>query len=451
MAFHDSPSSLYRDQPFLAESNIFTSCTSPIVSQSRNFFLHIDMNSYFATVEQQANPFLRGKAVGVCAYLQPKGCIIAASIEAKARGMKVGMRVDEAKKIIPDAVFVENDPAKYRTVTSRIIPIFRDASDRIEQYSIDEAFLDLSGWVRDEAEAVWIAVRIRERIRREVGEWLSCSIGIAPTRFLAKLASDLEKPSGLVIINQENLEQTLASLDLSDIYGIGRRMKTRIEALGYRTPLELKQAPVANLMQAFGVNGYFLWAHLNGADNDALADSHAPPKSIGHSYCMPKRADTQKRARTILAKLAEKAARRLRRYDLCAGVIFVGIAIRSSDRQYHHPWSREGFHRSLRLDEPASDTRTLVLKALEMLDELWDGQSSLSFLAVTYGDLTVPSNQLFFLEEKQREREASLSRATDRINDKYGERAILHGSLFGILEDDAPDRIGFRKIDGVEL
>lgn len=416
----------------------------------RNFFLHVDMNSYFATVEQQANPLLRGMAVGVCAYLQPRGCIIAASIEAKARGAKVGMRVDEVKKIIPDAVFVENDPAKYRSVTSRIFAIFDDYSDHVEHYSIDEAFLDLTGWVRDTAEATWIAVCIRERIRREVGEWLSCSIGIASTKFLAKVASDREKPSGLVVITAENLEQILAPMKLQDIWGIGRRMSVRLEALGYRSPLELKRAPVANLMQAFGINGYLLWAHLNGLDAESLGDSSAPPKSIGHSYCVPKRADVQKRARIILAKLAEKAGRRLRVHGLHARLVFVGIAIRSENNPYHHPWSREGESLSIRLDESTSDSQTLIQKALFLLDQLWDGKSSLSFLAVTYSDFVPPSNQseLFLTSRKYSNATTQqLSNATDLINNKYGEHTVVSGSLFGIMKDDAPDRIGFRKIN----
>jgi nucleotidyltransferase/DNA polymerase involved in DNA repair len=429
---------------------------------STSVFLHVDMNSYFATVEQQANPFLRGKAVGVCAYLQPRGCIIAASIEAKALGMKVGMRVDEAKKLIPNAVFVENDPAKYRSVTSRVFAILHELSDCVEHYSIDEAFLDMTGWVRDPAEAAWLAIKARERIRRDVGEWLSCSIGIAPTRFLAKLASDREKPSGLVIITPENLEEILATMELEDIWGVGRRMKARLEALGYPTPLAVKRAPVANLMQAFGINGYLLWAHLNGTDIDHLTDPHTLPKSVGHSYCVPKRPDVQKKARSILAKLAEKAARRLRGYGLHTCLVFVGIAIRSVDTPYHHPWSREGESLSVRLDEPLSDSHTLVHAALQLLDQLWDGRASLSFLSVTYTDLVPPSDQLSFLRDQKsevgklkrsdrRSLISDLSSATDRINDKYGERTIAPGMLFGVTNEDAPDRIGFRKTEGITV
>ncbi|MFA5130018.1 MAG: DNA polymerase IV [Patescibacteria group bacterium] len=420
--------------------------------------MHLDMNSYFASVEQQANPLLRGKALGVCAYLHEYGCIIAASIEAKARGMKVGMRVKEARQLIPDAVFVQNDPAKYRTVTSQVFAILHDLSDRVEHYSIDEAFLDCTGWMRDEAEAAWMAVKTRERIRREVGEWLRCSIGIAPTRFLAKLASDREKPSGLTIITLENLDSILLGMSLQDVYGIGRRMKKRIDALGYHTPLELKRAPVANLMQAFGIEGYLLWARLNGIQADALASNDAPPKSIGHSYCLPMRVNREGRVRATLVKLAERAARRLRRQNLYAKSVLVSIAFRDSTASYApSPFGppTDGVYQH-RFDEPVNDSYALVHAVLKLFDDLWDGHRAISFLAVTYTEFTPPSHQMHLCLFRPttynlRPTNSGLSFALDVVNDRYGDHSVIFGSMFGITKDEAPDRIGFRKTDGVDI
>ncbi|MFZ2804712.1 MAG: DNA polymerase IV, partial [Patescibacteria group bacterium] len=227
--------------------------------RSNKLIVHLDMNSYFASVEQQANHTLRGKPLGVCAYLHKHGCVIAASIEAKRMGMKVGMSVEEAQLKVPGAVFVENDPAKYRAVTSRVFGILHELTDHVEHYSIDEAFLDLTGWYRDPAEAAWAMTKVRARIRDEVGDWLRCSIGIAPTRFLAKTASDLEKPNGLVVIDHENLDSILARLDLEDVCGIGPRIRKRLNRLGIETLLDVKRYPIGNLMQAFGKYGLFLW------------------------------------------------------------------------------------------------------------------------------------------------------------------------------------------------
>jgi DNA polymerase-4 len=161
--------------------------------------LHIDMNSYFASVEQQANPFLRGRAIGVVATMSPNGCIIASSVEAKAKGIKTGFRVREARDIDPNIILIPNDAAKYRTVTGGILRILRSYTEDIELYSIDEAFLNLTGFVSSLEEAISIGERIRQRITAEVGEWLKCSIGIAPTRWLAKFGSDIA-PKGKTLL-----------------------------------------------------------------------------------------------------------------------------------------------------------------------------------------------------------------------------------------------------------
>lgn len=428
--------------------------------------VHLDMNSYFASVEQQANPFLRGRPLGVCAYLHPGGCVIAASIEAKERGMKVGMRMKDAKKLIPDAVFVQNEPAKYRSTTSRIFSILHEVTDRVEHYSIDEAFMDVTGWVRDEAEAAWMMTRIRQRIYREVGEWLRCSIGIAPTRFYAKLGSDIQKPSGLTIITSENVDSVLANLELDDLYGVGRRMKRRIELLGYQAPLDLKRAPVANLIQAFGKMGYLLWAKLNMIDAEVMHANDAPPKSIGHSFCVPRQANTDGKILPILTKLAERAARRLRKKGLFARLVIVSIGFRNEEKGSFY-WGSH--YESLRLEEVTADSFTLIDTAVRLLHRLWDGREIVSFLAVTYTEFGTPSGQMTLLRRyvvaslRRNDRDAyattqqrnhidrllHVSKALDAIKDRYGAESIVIGRQFGATIDDAPDRIGFRKVDGV--
>jgi DNA polymerase IV len=159
--------------------------------KAKKVILHIDMNSYFASVEQQANPFLRGRPVGVCSYLSPGGCIIASSMEAKAKGIKTGCRVSDARMLDPDVVLLENEPSKYRSATDKIFGILKEYTDTFEPYSIDEAFLDLTGWVRDFPAAESLGRDIQCRIKAEIGEWLNSSVGIGWTRFLAKFAGDI--------------------------------------------------------------------------------------------------------------------------------------------------------------------------------------------------------------------------------------------------------------------
>lgn len=421
---------------------------------------HLDMNSFFATVEQQANPFLRGRPVGVCAYLHRNGCVIAASVEAKQLGMKVGMTMQEARERVPNVVFVQNEPAKYRAVTSRIFSILHELTDRVEHYSIDEAFLDLTGWYRDHAEAAWALTRARRRIYAEVGEWLHCSIGIAQTRFLAKLASDYQKPCGLTVVTPENLDEVLASLDLEDICGIGPRMRRRIARLGYATPLELKRAPLENLLNAFGQYGYTMWMKLNGQEVEDVVSEAAPPKSIGHSHCIPNSVNREGRVEAVLTKLTERAARRLRHEKLLAGSVFVSVGLRGDDV---NGWYGGGGGEFFRLDEPADDSFTLAGAARELLYELWDGREPVRFLAVTFTELCHPSGQLKFgvwdvgrgtwdvgrEREQTMERLACLSKAADLVRDKHGEESISLGGMFRLSGEYAPDRIGFRKTDGV--
>ncbi len=434
-------------------------------SRSEKLIAHVDMNSYFASVEQQANATLRGKPLGVCAYLHPYGCVIAASVEAKKLGMKVGMSMAEAKEKIPNAVFVENDPPKYRAVTSRIFSILHELTDRMEHYSIDEAFLDLTGWYRDAAEASFALSIVKRRITEEVGDWLRCSVGIAPTRFLAKTASDLKKPDGLTIITHENIDDVLSRLDLEDVCGIGPRMRRRLERLGYKTLLEVKYASTENLIRAFGVNGFYLQARLQGADIEAiLADGDRPakqPKSVGHSYCVD-RVNREGKVEATLMRLVERAGRRMRGLGLLANGMAVSVGLKTPDgpRPQGPFWTPgsdgPGGSVHARFAEPSDDSFTLVGTALDLLRELWTGQP-VNFLAVTCFDLAPSAQQPGFglrvsglREQMAPERRRAVSKAVDTIRDRYGLNALVLGGMAG-LGDEAPDRIGFRKTEGVDI
>lgn len=411
---------------------------------------HIDMNSYFASVEQQANPSLRGRPVGVCAYLHPHGCVIAASVEAKRCGVKVGMTVEQARQVCPETRFVQNDPAKYRAVTSRLFRVLHDLSDTIEHYSIDEAFVDLTGWARDMAEAAFLTSRVKYRLTHEIGDWLRCSVGIAPTRFLAKFGSDRKKPDGLVIITPENLDDHLARVELEDLCGIGPRLRRRLERVGIRTPLELKYHPVGNLMRILGKNGYYWWSRLRAIECEVLASGDTLPKSVGHSYCVPKRVNGEGNVEAVLTKLAERAGRRLRAYGLLAETISVAVGL---DRSYEYvgDW--------LRFDEPVDDSFSIVRQTSALLHRVWHGES-VNFLAVTLGELSLPNgqmrlgdledvtNQIERVKVLRESENVRVSKSVDLIRDRYGDQSIVFGRMFRLNGEEAPDRIGFRKIVG---
>ncbi|MDD5342724.1 MAG: DNA polymerase IV [Patescibacteria group bacterium] len=393
--------------------------------------LHIDMNSYFASVEQQANPFLRGKPVGVCAYLSDNGCIIASSIEAKKIGIKVGLRVKDARQIYPNIFLVQNDPAKYRSTTEKIFGILNRYTDEIEPYSIDEAFLDLTGHVATFTEARRLAERIQREISTEVGEWLKASVGISFTRFLAKLGSDAADKGGILVLTPESLPELYSRLELTDIWGINTRLEARLNALGIFSPLQLQDYPVANLMQSLGKMGYYLWANLNGIELGGL-QKPATPKSIGHSYCLPRITGDISYHRKILMKLCEKTGRRLRE----TGLLATGLGA------YWRYQNSGGYSTQRKLPLAINDSAAIFREALKLFCR-YSNRRPITMLAIAVFNLYPPSGQLSLFPNSHLFSPA-LTQALDEINDHYGEYSVFWGSMWDTTKN-SPDRIGFRK------
>ena len=398
---------------------------------SNKIILHIDMNSYFASCEQQANPFLRGKPVGVCSYLSKNGCIIASSIEAKKKGVKTGCRVLEAKILCPEIILLENEPAKYRSITEKIFSILSEYTDTLEPYSIDEAFLDLTGWVKDLAEAKNKGEEIRQRIKQEVGEWLKSSVGISHTRWLAKFASDIAPKDSVLVIKKNEIDKFLKR-PLTDAWGINVRLEARLNALGIFDLLDLKNYPVTNLMQVLGKMGYYLWANVNGLEGEKVKrGEEIRPKSMGHTYCLYKKSRDINYLSSILLKLCEKTGRRLRLMRLEAYQIGFGLAYEKGG----------GFGGQRQIKSGLFTTASIFSAAFNMMKkaELAD---KVSFLAVSVSNLRLLSKQMSLFADNLKEKEINL--AMDEINDKYGEYLVFWGRMWG-TDKAARDRVGFRK------
>ncbi len=408
--------------------------------------LHIDMNSYFASVEQQANPFLRGKAVGVVATMTTNGCIIASSTEAKAKGIKTGCRVQDARRLDPHVILVQNDAAKYRSATEGIFRILHRYTDDVEAYSIDEAFLDLTGFVTTLEAASALGDRMRREIQAEVGSWLKCSIGIAPTRWLAKFAGDTAPKGKNQIIDAGNLCTTLDPRRLTDAWGIASRMERRLNALGIFTLGELRRHPVGNLMQAFGILGYELWAHMNGIEYGRVQQEHRP-KSIGHSHVFTRRVESLEYPRAILAKLCEKAGRRLRRLNLEAGGLWLSYGLPDRVRERY---GRSGGGGAIKLPRPIVDTHDIFRRCWLLLTADLPRGAYPNFLAMTLFRLRPQTQQLALWPSGKRDAPA-LASALDTINDTYGDFTVTRGAFWGLTDIDAPDRVGFRKTIGIDI
>jgi DNA polymerase-4 len=236
--------------------------------------LFVDMNSYFARCEQQANYWLRNRPVGVCVYTGKYGCVISLSTEAKERGLKAGMRLNDAMAICPDLVPVESNPARYREYHTKIINVMRNYCNDVVPKSIDEAIINLSNY--DHVDPMQIAVNIKNDILSQVGDWLTCSVGIAPNAFLAKLASVRgKKRNGLMMITPQNIDSVLSDLKLGDLPGIGANMAYRLERAGVKTPLEMRYATPQKLKAIFkSIEGIYWHYRLNFVETNIVAHDY---------------------------------------------------------------------------------------------------------------------------------------------------------------------------------
>lgn len=237
--------------------------------------LFVDMNSYFARCEQQTNFWLRNRPVGVCVYTGRFGCVISPSVEAKRMGVKTGMRLNEAMKVCPELVPLESNPARYRDFHIRIIKVLKQYSQDVVPKSIDEAIVNLENYRLVHPDPVQVAHKIKRDIYNLVGDWLSCSIGIAPNAFLAKLASDLQKPDGLTVITPQNIDAKLEGLKLNDLPGIGANMTNRLERAGIKTPLAMRYAGPERLKTIFkSIEGVYWHYRLNFIETNILASKY---------------------------------------------------------------------------------------------------------------------------------------------------------------------------------
>jgi len=389
------------------------------------------MNSYFASVEQQANPFYRGKPLGVCSTMSTRGCIIASSKEAKAHGIVTGMRVNEALEINPHVILVEVDPPKYRSTTARIFNLCAEYTEEIEAYSIDEAFLDLTGHVDSVQKAKKIAATIQQRIKDEIGEWLGCSMGIAWTRWLAKFASDTALKGTIVTLTRQNLFKYLWGKDLQDVWGIAGATSRTLNAMGIYTLDQLYSCPVQNLISVFGVRGYYLWAHVNGIELSGL-EIKRPPKSIGHSHVLRYQTRDLKFHQAVIMRLAERTGRRLREREYEAKGIYWEV------RFYERP----SWHGSHRVHYPLI-TSYQIYKFVWRKIEPAIKKDVPAMFALGLFRLRPRVNQLSLFGKKKLS--PGVSQALDEINNKYGEEVIVQGPLLRLEKTHVPDRIGFRK------
>lgn len=279
--------------------------------------LHIDFDSFFASCEQQFDVSLRGKAIGVTAT-NGRTCIIAASREAKKTGVTNVSRVWEARKICPEIITVPAHFEKYWEITQKFLDICKDYSPYVELFSLDEVFMDITSTENLFGGRYKIIEIIKTRIRNEIGQYITVSVGLSYNRLLAKLASGLNKPNGFMEIRPENVKEVYSQVKLTDFCGIGFRIEKRLNKLGVYTPLQLRAASLDTLIEEFkDVEGHFLKNLGLGEDESEVIPYYEPveAKSVGRSYCMPQNQYDQRIILQNIFELCEEVGKKLRKLE----------------------------------------------------------------------------------------------------------------------------------------
>ena len=398
------------------------SITSPPKDYSTMF---LDMNSFFASVEQQVQPTLRGIPIGVAPYTGRTGCIIAASKEAKARGIKIGL-VGEAKKLCPEIKIIEARPALYMIYHKEIKKVIESFTPYFTPLSIDEFKIQLTRQDQNEFSAMKLAQKLKAAIRERVGDSLTCSIGIGPSTFLAKMAGERRKPDGLTVVTLNNLAEFYSPLKLTDITGINWRLEMHLKNCGIDSPIDLFNLSVGELVRIFHHPGRLWYFRLRGYEVDEFVIKN---KTIGHSHVLAPEFRTKEGAISVIKKLIFKAGYRLRRENLQAGGVAVTIGFMDNG----------GFHQSRKF--PAfSDNQSFWQNVSEILKNCsWRGRPI--YIAVSAFNLIRPlGDQINIFSDIEKSK--SVSKALDEINDEFGADTVFPASMFN-SRISAPDRIPF--------
>jgi DNA polymerase-4 len=397
--------------------------------------MHIDLNSCFATIEQQANPHLRGKPVAVAAYNTPSGCIIAPSVEAKRQGVKVGMRVKDGKLICRQLIVLTPDPWKYRNVHLSLRKILSDYTSNFFPKSIDEFVLNMEGFPAYEKGIENVGTEIKKRIKEGIGEWLTVSVGISTNRFLAKLASGLHKPDGMDIIERGNFAKVYANLQLTDLPYVKKANAVCLNGAGIFSVTDFYNAPHWRLKAAFqSINSYYWYLRLRGWEID---DVEFGRRSYGNSYALPKPLVTMEELSPILSKLVEKMSSRLRLAGYLARGVHMAVTYRDG-----------GFwHRGTSFPEYLFDTRDIYKRAYKILSTS-PYKKPVRDMAVSTFDLKKKNDlQLALFEDI--EKKDSLNVAVDKVNERWGQYAITPARML-TADDAVPDRIAFGGVKELE-
>jgi DNA polymerase-4 len=391
--------------------------------------LLVDMNAFFASVEQLINPALRGKPIVVCG--EGRTVVTTSSYEARAFGVKTGMNLYEARRVCPQVIPVVGNHQKYIDTSLRLHQIMLEFTDQVQPFSIDECFMDVTHLTKKKTPKE-IAQDLKNRIKERTG--LLCSVGVGPNKLLAKMGSKMQKPDGLTEIRMVDVPELFARLKVEEVggIGIGRKLSVKLKSLGLNTLHDVGAAPISMLTAHFGIMGYHLQRMGRGENEDpvALYDAHDQIKSVGHSLTLPADTRDMKVVRSYLRMLAEKVGVRLREAGMTGRVI--SLVIRYGDFT--------SFSKQRTLKQHIKSGYDIYFNADKILTGLLPLPKSVRLVGVSISDLIPDEKQGFLLEDM--EKKEKLTQVMDEINRKYGDFTIKPSSIMAAEEYSSKDHCG---------
>lgn len=383
-------------------------------AMSGRAILHVDMDAFFAAVEQRDDPALRGQPV-LIGGRGPRSVVATASYEARAFGCRSAMPMSRALRLCPKAIVVPPRGAAYGEASRQVFELFREITPLVEPLSVDEAFLDVTASRRSLGPATRIAETLRCAIRETVG--LTASVGVAPNKFIAKLASERDKPDGLTVVRPAQVEAFLAGLSVRAIPGVGPKTQARLEAVGIRTTDDVRAWGRDRLVARLGEFGQTLHDRAMGIDDRPVVPDHEA-KSIGQECTFGEDVEDPEEVTGVLRAHAEEVASRLRRHGLLAGTM--AVKIRFGDFQT--------ITRSRRITPPTHRTDRLVEVAVSLFEQ-WtqEGFEPVRLIGATAAGLAKPDAQGLLFEDPDDVKATRLDEAVDLIRDRFGRGAIQRG------------------------
>ncbi len=381
--------------------------------------LHIDLNNFFASVECKYNPELLVGYMAVIGSVEDRhGIVLAKNQAAKKRGVKTGMPIREAEKLCPGITFVEANHERYSYWSKKAKALYREYSEKIESFGIDEAWVDVTD---NDKDGKTIADEIRERVKEELG--LTVSIGVSFNKIFAKLGSDMKKPDGTTVITRDNFKRLVWKLPAQELLFVGKSTLEKLNRVGVSTIGDLAVSDFRYISKYLGKIGENLWFYANGQDDSPVKalDDDDEIKSVGNSVTCYRDLTTHEDVEIMISSLCESVSARLMKYDV-GKARSISVGVRDSDLKW--------VAKQTRLDKPSALSDDFYLSAIELFKEVSDLSVPVRSISVAVFDFTSDDQSSFSDGDKRYDKRLTLMKTVGKIREKYGADAVRRGLSF---------------------